>query len=153
MRLLLRFALGFALASVLLIWALMLAGAGHGTSAPLFATLPLPVSILDAVGRMGLSGFWLLMFPGNGLLWGLYFAGLPAINSFVVRMFAAVLIGCVHVGAGVWALSWDTGFARMAQSQPALTIGFFVFFWVVLLALGARTWAGPTYRVRNAALS
>src|SRR5688500_7287081 len=111
MRLLLRFALGFVLGSVLLIWALVLAGAGHGTSAPLFATLPLPVSILDGVARMGLSGFWLLMFPGNGSLWGLYFAGLPAINSFVVRMVAAVLIACIHFGAAIWALSWDTGFA------------------------------------------
>lgn len=145
-----RFCLGFIIGFVLLVWATILAGAGHGTSAPLFTVMPLPLSIFDSIARMGLVGFWLIQVPGNGLLWAVYFGWFPRVNSFVVRMVAVTLIGCIYLGAAAWALSWDPGFARMVDALPLLTIGFFVFLWVVILALGARTWAGPHFRLRNA---
>jgi hypothetical protein len=105
--------------------------------------------LLAAAEKWGLSGFWLVVVPIAGLLWATYFGLLPAIKSFVVRMVVVMLVCLVHFGAGVWSLSKDAGFALMADRQPVPTIGFFVFFWVVILALGARTWVGPNFRLRN----
>jgi hypothetical protein len=151
MRTLGRFCLGFVIGFVLLVWATILAGAGHGTAVPLITIMPLPISVLDPIARMGMIGFWLIQVPGNGLLWAAYFSWLPKINSLVVRMVAVTLIGCIHFGAASWALSWDTEFARTVDRLPLLTIGFFAFLLVVLVGLGARTWAGPHFRWREAA--
>ena len=151
MRTLGRFCLGFIVGFFLLVWATILAGAGHGTAVPLFTIMPLPIRIFDLIAQMGLYGFWLIFVPGNGLLWAAYFGWLPGIKSFIVRIVAVALIGCIHLGAAAWALSWDVGFARMVDGLPVLTLGFFVFLWVVILTLGARTWAGPNFRLRKAA--
>src|SRR5258706_15623228 len=99
MRIIGRFFLGFVIGFILLVWATILAGAGHGTAVPLFTIMPLPISIFDSIARMGMVGFWLIFVPGNGLLWATYFGWLPKLNSFVVRMVAATLIGCIHLGA------------------------------------------------------
>ena len=98
---------------------------------------------------MGLVGFWLFLVPSMALFWGASFGWLPTINSFAIRMMAVVLIICVHTAAAARALSWDVGFARMVEGLPVFTIGFFAFLGVVILGLGARTWAGPRFRLRK----
>ena len=128
----------------------MLAGAGHGTSVPLFTILPIPLHVFDHIARMGLFGFWLILVPTMALFWGAAFGWLPTINSFAVRIMAVVLILCVHTAAAARALSWDVGFSRMVEGLPVFTIGFFAFLGVVMLGLGARTWAGPRFRLRKA---
>jgi hypothetical protein len=144
-----RFAVGFAIGCILIVWSVGLAAAGHGTFAPLVSAAPELFPLLVAAEKWGLSGFWIVVIPVAGLLWATYFGLLPAIKSFGVRIVVVFLLCLVHFGAGVWSLSKDEGFTRMADTQPVPTIGFFVFFWVVLLALGARTWAGPGFRLRN----
>ena len=151
MRIFGRFALGFVIGSILIVWAVGLAAAGHGTFAPIVSAAPELFPLLVAAEKWGLSGFWLVIVPVAGLLWATYFGLLPAIKSFGVRMVVVFLLCLVHFGAGVWSLSNDPGFARMADAQPVPTIGFFVFFWIVLLALATRTWAGPHFRLRNTA--
>src|SRR5438045_7659738 len=145
-----RFAFGFAIGCILIVWSVRLAAGGDGTIAPLFSAAPEIFLILAAAEKWGLSGFWFVVVPIAGLLWASYFGLLPAIKSFVVRMVVVMLVCLVHFGAGVWSLSKDEGFASMADRQPVPTIGFFVFFFVVILALGARTWAGPNFRLRTA---
>jgi hypothetical protein len=151
MRIFGRFALGFVIGCILIVWAVGLAAAGHGTFAPIVSGAPELLPFLAAAEKWGLSGFWLVVVPAAGLLWAVYFGLLPAIKSFVVRVVVVIIICLVHFGATVWSLSKDPGFARMADAQPVPTIGFFVFFWVVILAFGARTWAGPNFRLRDAA--
>jgi len=145
-----RFTFGFAIGCILIVWSVGLGAGGHGTIAPLFSAAPEMLLVLVAAEKWGLSGFWLVVVPIAGLLWATYFGFLPAIKSFVVRMVIVMLVSLVHFGAGVWSLSKDEGLALMADRQPVPTIGFFVFFWVVILALVARTWAGPNFRLRNA---
>ena len=145
-----RFTFGFAIGCILIVWSVGLGAGGHGTIAPLFSAAPEMLLVLAAAEKWGLQGFWLVVVPVAGLLWATYFGLLPAIKSFVVRMVIVMLVSLVHFGAGVWSLSKDEGFALMADRQPVPTIGFFVFFWVVILALVARTWAGPNFRLRNA---
>ena len=151
MRIFGRFALGFVIGCILIVWAVGLAAAGHGTIAPIVSGAPELLPLLAAAEKWGLSGFWLLVVPLAGLLWAVYFGFLPAIKLFVVRVAAVTIICLVHFGATLWSLSKDPGFARMADAQPVPTIGFFVFLWVVLLVLSARIWAGPQFRLRNAA--
>src|SRR5712692_1788447 len=148
-----RFALGFVIGCILIVWSVGLAAGGHGTVAPLVSAALELLLVLAASEKWGLSGFWLVVVPIAGLLWAAYFGLLPAIKSFVVRVVVVMIVCLVHFGAAVLSLSRDEGFARMAEGQPVLTIGFFVFLWVVILALGARTWAGPNFRLRNTATS
>src|SRR5712671_505627 len=150
MRTIFRFALGFFLGCVLLMWSLLLSGAGEGSMTPLVAGFPELLFPFAAIEKWGLPGFWLVMLPSAGLLWAIYFGALPAINSFIVRMLIVVVLCLVHFGAGAWALSKDIGFDRELQRYPVLTVGYFVFFWIVLLSLGALTWVGSKRRPSTA---
>jgi hypothetical protein len=148
MRILLRFALGFVVGCTLTLWSTLLAGAGEGAVSPLVSSAPMLVWIA-ALTNFGLLGFWLLVFA-TGLLWAIYFGGLPAINSFIVRTLAVGLVGCVHLGSAVWMLSKDLNFAREYERLPIFTAGYFVFLWVVIMTLGLLTWAGPKRRAPRA---
>jgi|GEM_PF-1771006 len=150
MRTLGRFALGLVLGFILVVWSVTLAAAGHGTVVPLAAAFPELLLVLMLAGQWGLWGFWLVVVPAAVLLWAIYFGFFPAIKSSAVRAALMTIIGVVHFGAGVLSLSIDSGFVGMAKTQPVLTIGFFVFLSLVMLALGARIWAGPNFRLRNA---
>jgi hypothetical protein len=97
----------------------------------------------------GKVGFW-FVFLGTGFLWAIYFGGLPAINSLILRFVAMVLVGFVHFGAAAWMLAHDLNFARMYERSPTLTAGYFVFWWVAIIALGLVSWAGPKRRVPKA---
>jgi hypothetical protein len=141
MRLGYRLALGLAVGCVLSLWSAVLAGAGEGAISPLVASAPMLVWVL-ALTKLGFWGFWLLVFA-TGLLWSIYFGTLPAIKSFVLRIVAVVLVGLVHLGAAGWMLTKDLGFDREYERYPNLTIGYFVFLWVAVIALGALTWTGP----------
>lgn len=147
MRTLGSFALGFVVGIVLLLWATLLAGAGHGTLAPLASVAPELLLVFAAVEKSEWWGFWLVMVPGTGLLWGFYFGLLPTITSFFVRMLIVTIVCLVHFGAGVFMLSKDVGFDQQFQRSPVLIVGYFIFFWIVLLLLGALTWAGSKRRV------
>src|SRR4030095_8127752 len=102
MRTLGRFAVGFLVGCVLFVWSLILAGAGHGSIVPLASAAPVLFVNLDAFGKLGMWGFWLIELPGAGLLWATYFGVFPEINSFAIRMFLVVSVACVHVGTSVW---------------------------------------------------
>src|SRR6266851_5520498 len=128
MRTIFRFASGFFLGCVLLIWSLVLSGAGEGSMTPLVAGFPELLFPFAVIEKWGPSGFWLVMLPSAGLLWAIYFGALPAINSFVVRMLSVIVLCLVHFGAGVWALAKDIGFDQEFQRYPVLTVGYFVFF-------------------------
>jgi hypothetical protein len=146
MRTVFRFASGFFLGCILLMWSLLLSGAGEGSMTPLVAGFPELVFPFAAIEKWGLPGFWLVMLPSAGLLWAIYFGALPAINSFIVRMLIVIVVFLVHFGAGAWALSKDIGFDPEFQRYPVLTVGYFVFFLIVLLLLGALTWIGSKRR-------
>src|ERR1700737_3166123 len=130
MRLLLRFALGFVVGCVLSLWSIVLLGAGEGSPTPFVATAPM-VLLFDFTK----FGFWLVFF-GIGFLWAIYFGGLPEINSLILRFVAMVLVGFVHFGSAAWMLSHDLNFDREYERLPILTVGYFVFLWVVIIALG-----------------
>src|SRR5882762_1133194 len=105
MRIFGRFALGFVIGCILIVWAVGLAAAGHGTFAPIVSVAPELLPLLAAAEKWGLSGFWLVVVPGAGLLWAVYFGLLPAIKSFIVRVVVVIIVCLVHFGAGVWSLS------------------------------------------------
>ncbi|HKP38758.1 MAG TPA: hypothetical protein VJT71_18015 [Pyrinomonadaceae bacterium] len=146
MRTIFRFVSGFVIGLVLFMWALLLNGAGEGAMTPLVSAAPELLPLLAVFEKSGVWAFWLIVF-GAGLLWAGYFGLLPAINSFVSRMVVFMVIAILHFGGGVLALSRDRGFDAEFQRYPVLTVGYFVFFWIVVLSLGALTWAGSKRRV------
>ena len=149
MRTILRFVAGFVIGFVLFMWALLLGGAGEGSMTPLVSAAPELLPLLAVFEKSGAWVFWLIVF-GAGFLWAVYFGLLPAINSFVGRIVVFMVIAVLHFGGGVFALSRDRGLDAEFQRYPTLTIGYFVFFWIVLLSLGALTWVGSKPRVSAA---
>jgi hypothetical protein len=91
-----RFAVGFGIGCILIVWSVGLAAAGHGTFAPLVSAVPELFPLLMVAEKWGLSGFWLVVVPIAGLLWATYFGLLPAIKSFGVRMVVVCLLCLVH---------------------------------------------------------
>jgi hypothetical protein len=150
MRTLLRFGLGFVIGCILFFWSLLLAGAGEGSITAIVSAAPELLWGLSVVEKWGLWGFWLVALPSVGLLWAIYFGFLPAIKSFVIRLLVVTAVALLHFGFGLWALSKDIGFYAEFQRYPVLTIGYFVFFWIVLLSLGALTWVGVKSRLSAA---
>ena len=149
MRTIFRFVAGFVIGFVLFMWALILGGAGEGSMTPLVSAAPELLPLLAVFEKSGAWAFWLIVF-GAGFLWAVYFGLLPAINSFVGRIVVFMVIAVLHFGGGVFALSRDRGFDAEFQRYPTLTIGYFVFFWIVLLSLGALTWVGSKPRASAA---
>jgi len=145
-----RFASGFVIGCILFFWSLLLAGAGEGSISPVASAAPELLLFMTVVEKWGAWGFWLVALPSYGLLWAIYFGFLPAINIFLIRILVVLAVGLLHFGVGVWALSKDIGFDQEFQRYPVLMIGYFVFFWIVLLSLGAVTWVGVKPRLSAA---
>lgn len=146
MRTIFRFVAGFVLGFILFMWALLLSGAGEGALTPLVSAAPELLPLLAVFKNPGPWAFWLIVFSA-GVFWAVYFGLLPAINSFVGRLVVFMVVAAVHFGGGVFALSRDLGFGAEFQRYPTLMIGYFVFFWLVLLLLGGLTWVGAKPRV------
>ena len=87
-----RFLLGLFLGTVLTVEALVLAGAGHGSYAPLVFT----ASVAALIPFLGL-------FAGP-LLWALYFLVIPNFERPASRVIALSLVLLLHFGAGQWPL-------------------------------------------------
>jgi hypothetical protein len=100
-----RFALGFGLGLILSVCALMLAGVGHGTYAPMIAN----ASLLAFIPLLG------LVVPP--FLWGIYFLVIPEIDSLPGRIIALALILLLHIVPGIWLASQDHAFTRALESQ------------------------------------
>ena len=145
MRTIFRFVAGFVFGLVLFMWALLLNGAGEGAMTPMVSAAPELLPVLAAFQNPGAWSAWLIVF-GAAALWAVYFGLLPAINSLAGRMVVFMVIAVLHFGGGVFALSRDRGFAAEFQRYPTLTVGYFVFFSIVLLSLGALTWVGSKPR-------
>jgi len=95
-----RFLLGLFLGTVLTLEALALAGAGHGSYAPLvFAA-----SVAALIPFLGL-------FAGP-LLWAFYFLVIPTFERSGSRVIALSLVLLLHFGAGLWIALGDPAFAR-----------------------------------------
>lgn len=95
-----RFLLGLFLGAVLTVEAVALAGAGHGTYAPLVFT----ASVAALIPFLGL-------FAGP-LLWALYFLIIPNFERPGSRVTALSLISLLHCGAGLWLAFGDPAFTR-----------------------------------------
>lgn len=108
--------------------AVFLAGAGHGTYAPMFANISL-------LGLIPLLGIFTGIF-GPPVLWGLYFLLVPTIDSRGRKLLALLLIAVLHLVLGFWFAYDDPYFARMFQyaSWMILLHGALLLITLVLLA-------------------
>ena len=115
MRTSFRFAIGFALGCALSVCAWILAGAGHGTYAPLIANapmlafLPIPISVVASLF-------------GTPLLWAMYFVVMPKLDSRIFKAVAVTAVALEHLGSGAWFASEDPYFMRMLGYSPSLII-------------------------------
>ncbi|MCM3870273.1 MAG: hypothetical protein ND895_06190 [Pyrinomonadaceae bacterium] len=105
-----RFAFGFVLGLILLVCALLLSGAGHGTYAPVIAN----ASVLALIPGLG------FLIPP--FLWALYFLVIPEIDPPVRKVIALVLIALLHMVPGIWIASEDPAFIRALESNFGVVV-------------------------------
>src|SRR5258706_4965813 len=101
-----RFAIGFFRGVLLTGGGFFLAGAGHGTYAPLICN----------TGLIGFVFLPLSLFAAPPL-WGLYLVLIPALTSSRWRTFWIVIVIITHLGTGVWVANDDPAFARVMSSH------------------------------------
>ncbi len=106
-----RFVLGFLIGLILTACAFLLAGAGHGTYAPLVAA----ASFLAFVPILGIFG--------TPFLWAIYYAVIPAIDSRLRRVFVLAFIVLLHLVPAVSLAFEDPAFNRQLE-QHVYMLGF-----------------------------
>jgi hypothetical protein len=143
MRTIGRFVIGFVIGCVLFFWSFILAGVGHGSSVPFASAAPFFFLNRDAFVHVGMLGF-LFEWGGIGLLWGIYFGVFPLSSSFIIRRLLLGLVVVFHVGMAVRELVHDSLLRDSFVRFPLLTVGYFVFFLVVLVSLGVVIWRGSS---------
>ncbi len=107
-----RCALGFILGLILSAFAFLLAGAGHGTYAPVVAN----ASVLALLPVVGI----LISFFGTPFLWAIYYIFIPQIDSQAKRVVALVLLSLLHLVPGAWIAFEDSAFNRTLNNHPTV---------------------------------
>jgi hypothetical protein len=106
----LRFFVGMFLGVVLTVEAIVLAGVGHGSYAPLVFV----ASVAALIPVLGLLA--------GPLLWALYFLLIPNLEKSWSQVVALSLVSLAHFGPGLWLAYEDPAFAR-ADSAQLLVFG------------------------------
>jgi len=119
----LRFFIGLLLGIILTGQAVMFAGVGHGSYAPLVCV----ASVIALVP--------ILALPAGPLLWALYFLVIPNLGSGRSKTFVLSLILFLHLAPGFWLASEDPALARANLNSLTIfglsflaTIGLLLFF-------------------------
>src|SRR5207244_13266242 len=103
-----RFFIGLLLGIILTGQALMFAGVGHGSYAPLIFVASIP-------GLIPLLG----LFAGP-LLWALYFLIVPNLDTSRSKVVAISLISLLHLLPGLWIASQDPALSRSSLSSAMI---------------------------------